>query len=106
MMFCPKCGTILVPVKKEDKIILRCSKCSYETDKPDKSYLKIRPEKEKVVVIDKHKEEIKALPTIKIECPKCENKTAEYWMVQTRGADEGTTQFFRCTKCKHTWRES
>jgi DNA-directed RNA polymerase subunit M len=26
-------------------------------------------------------------------------------MVQTRRADESATQFFRCTKCGHTWRE-
>ncbi|MGH9996735.1 MAG: transcription factor S, partial [Nitrososphaeraceae archaeon] len=22
----------------------------------------------------------------------------------TRSADEATTQFYRCTKCSHTWR--
>jgi DNA-directed RNA polymerase subunit M len=105
MMFCPKCGTLLVPVMKEEKIILKCSKCGYETEKAVKSTRKITQEKEKVIVIDREKEMIKALPTIKTECDRCGHKEAEYWMVQTRGADEGTTQFFRCTKCKHTWRE-
>jgi DNA-directed RNA polymerase subunit M len=27
------------------------------------------------------------------------------WQVQTRGGDEASTQFFRCTKCGHTFRE-
>jgi len=44
------------------------------------------------------------LPTINIECPKCNNNLAVWWMLQTRSADEATTQFYRCTKCNHTWR--
>jgi DNA-directed RNA polymerase subunit M len=44
------------------------------------------------------------LPTINIECPKCNNNLAVWWMLQTRSADEATTQFYRCTKCSHTWR--
>jgi DNA-directed RNA polymerase subunit M len=44
------------------------------------------------------------LPTINIPCPQCNNNTAVWWMLQTRSADEATTQFFRCTKCNHTWR--
>ena len=38
-------------------------------------------------------------------CPKCHNKGAYYWFLQTRSADEPETRFLRCTKCKHTWRE-
>ncbi|RLG10996.1 MAG: transcription factor S, partial [Thaumarchaeota archaeon] len=38
-------------------------------------------------------------------CPKCGNREAYYWAVQTRSADEPMTRFFRCTKCGYTWRE-
>ncbi len=39
-------------------------------------------------------------------CPKCGNTQANWWMVQTDSADEPSTQFFRCTKCRHTWRNT
>src|SRR3989337_4243807 len=40
--------------------------------------------------------------TDKAECPKCGNHEAYWWIVQTDTAEELSTQFFRCTKCKHT----
>jgi DNA-directed RNA polymerase subunit M len=39
-----------------------------------------------------------------VVCSKCENHEAYWWIVQTDTAEEPSTQFFRCTKCKHTWR--
>ncbi len=104
MKFCPKCGTVLTPFQKSNKIILKCAKCSYETSKGEKAYAKPRPE-EKVVVIGKQAQKIQTLPTVKVECPKCGYNQAQYWIVQTRGADESSTQFFRCVKCQYTWRE-
>lgn len=44
-------------------------------------------------------------PVIAANCPKCGNKEAYFWTSQTRSGDEAETRFFRCTKCKHTWRE-
>ncbi len=44
-------------------------------------------------------------PTIKMQCEKCENDKAIWWMLQTRSADEPTTRFYRCTKCNYTWRD-
>ncbi|MEB2792691.1 MAG: transcription elongation factor [Caldisphaeraceae archaeon] len=54
MMFCPKCGGVMIPIKKNGKIILRCTKCGYEmkaTEKAMKEYTNINKttEKEKVL---------------------------------------------------------
>lgn len=83
-----------------------CPKCGYELSSKEKEVRRIKRERENVVVIGREEQKLRTLPTAKAECPKCGNKRAFYWMVQTRGADESSTQFFRCTKCSYTWRET
>ncbi len=111
MDFCPKCKMRLVITVKEekDKVVLRCPNCGYEPRKKVKAPLPviktIEPTKESIVIIGEKEAKLKTLPTEKVECPKCRNIGAYAWLVQTRGADESSTQFFRCTKCGTTWRE-
>ena len=119
MRFCPKCET-RIRLKFDDDFV-ECPKCgsivkqtevaattasvtaaiatttlSLSTDK------NISQEQNALRIMDEETTEV--LPTINIECPKCQNNLAVWWMLQTRSADEATTQFYRCTKCKHTWR--
>jgi DNA-directed RNA polymerase subunit M len=105
LKFCPKCDAMLIPTKKEGSVVFTCPKCGYEMSPGEREVRQIKREKENVVVIGRDEQKLRTLPTAKVECPKCGNKKAFYWMVQTRGADESSTQFFRCTKCNYTWRE-
>ena len=59
--------------------------------------------KEKSISVMKKEAEVH--PKTKAKCPKCGNNEAYYWIVQTRSADEPPTRFYKCTKCKHVWRE-
>ncbi|MCK4313943.1 transcription factor S [Candidatus Bathyarchaeota archaeon] len=115
MEFCPDCGSRLVPKKektdKKTNLVFLCPKCGYKkqalsnmvTPKASKA---IQPDPQKLVaVIGKEEQKLRTMPTARIECPKCENNLAYVWQVQTRGADESSTQFFRCTKCGYTFRE-
>ena len=104
IQFCEKCGSIMVPVKKGKTTYIKCRGCGKE-QKKDIRNLKIVEETEKkkgVIVLEKN---APVLPLTDRECPKCEHNRAYWWMQQTRSADEPPTQFFRCEKCKHTWRE-
>ncbi|MBI4983340.1 transcription factor S [Candidatus Woesearchaeota archaeon] len=101
-MFCPKCGSILRPKEKGGKKILYCS-CGFSKS-PEGEAAEIRERVDtgkKIEVI----ETVEIHPKIKITCEKCSNNIAYYWTQQTRGADEPETRFFKCTKCKHIWRE-
>jgi DNA-directed RNA polymerase subunit M len=113
MEFCPKCGTLLNVKKTAEIVALVCPKCGYTKPEPPSA---VSPTVDKVIshnpqqmvaVIDK-KDAAKGttLPTITIECPKCGNNTAYVWQVQTRGSDESSTQFLRCTRCNYTFREN
>ncbi|MHA1382626.1 MAG: transcription factor S [Candidatus Helarchaeota archaeon] len=110
MEFCPECESMMRLHKEKGKSVFKC-KCGYikEADEGaesvnDKKYTSNSKESELrgIEIID---DDIETLPTKVEECPKCGNKKASYWQVQTRSGDEAMTTFFRCTKCRFTWRE-
>ena len=102
--FCKKCGSIMLPERKGKSVFLKCRKCGHKTNKGPKDIriVEANPKVKGVVILEKNET---ILPTTEKMCPKCEHTKAYYWLQQTRSADEPPTQFFRCVKCKHVWRE-
>lgn len=97
MIFC-ECGGMF---KKSDGRLV-CRSCG-KLSKQDLDIKVTQNKKRKgIQVVEDNKPD---LPTTKKECPKCENNEAYWWLIQTRSSDEPPTQFYKCTKCKHTWRE-
>ena len=112
MEFCPGCGSRLEPKKGEDCIVLACVKCGFtkQSSAGNRSQAKvvkvITPKTQPfMTVISEEETKVSTMPTIKMKCEKCENNEVFVWQVQTRGGDESSTQFMRCTKCGHTFRE-
>lgn len=115
MEFCPTCGCRLEPKRTGigNAFILSCQKCGYTKQPEDKQaeartgnvIKKIGTPKPFMTVISEKDQEIKTMQTIKMKCDKCDNNLVYVWQVQTRGGDEASTQFMRCTKCGHTFRE-
>jgi len=97
--------------KKAKKAVfhLVCPKCGYTKDGEDKPSVVPKTidhaPQESIAIIGREEQKLRTLPKVRIECPKCGNNTAYAWQVQTRGTDESSTQFFRCTKCGRTFRE-
>jgi len=102
MKFCPKCELRLKKNNSDSE--LSCPKCGYsESKSKEKEKDKEEDTKFEFTVLESNDGK-ETLPSIKIDCEKCGNNQAVWWMLQTRSADEPTTQFYRCTKCNHTWR--
>jgi transcription factor S len=114
MEFCPRCGSRLTPKIVESgsqlSLVMVCSKDGFseagseEDEKVDFKTFQHGP-KQMIAVIDKD-HDISTESTVPIECPRCGNDLAYVWQVQTRSADEASTQFLRCTRCGYTFRET
>jgi len=112
-VFCPKCGTkmILKRVKsdKEKQVVWYCPNCGYTVEAGrEKMVLQAGGSRDKgaaLQVMDSEVANLRTMPTVEIECPKCGNDRAYWWLVQTRSGDEPPTIFYRCTKCGYTWRQ-
>jgi len=103
MLFCPDCGSLMMPKEDGKKTTLSCA-CGYSNVEKEEILLQESIKKfNKIEVLEE--KEMETLPKTNEECPKCENKEAFFWSVQTRAGDEAETRFFQCTKCKHRWRD-
>ena len=87
---------------KEKGGALVCSRCGFASGLKAGKMTESRKPEVKVGVVEEERE---VYPKIEAHCPKCGNKEAYFWTLQTRAADEPETRFYRCTKCKRTWRE-
>ncbi len=106
--FCPECSNLLRKKTENGKIFLAC-KCGFQkptkTSANTQSIHKKKKALERNLVIISNDDKISVHPKVKRICPKCGHKEAETWQKQMRSADEPSTHFFRCVKCRHTWRE-
>lgn len=108
MKTCPKDGTLMSPKRMRDgTTALVCLKCGRKEKVRGGATFKVKEKVEhapldRIAVIEK---EVNILPVTVAHCEKCGNNQAEWWTQQTRSSDEPETRFYRCTKCKHTWRE-
>ena len=100
-MFCPKCGSLLKPKMEKSKKMVACS-CGYSSSSAPKAEIKESVKAAKEIEVF---EEIETKPLTDALCPKCSHRRAYFWSIQTRAGDEPETRFFKCEKCKHTWRE-
>ena len=110
LQFCPECSNLLRKQRIDSRIFFVC-KCGYQeeiindTNRIERSIQKKKQALERNLLILSQEDQISVHPKIKKDCPKCDNKEVETWQKQMRSADEPSTHFFRCTKCKNTWRE-
>jgi len=100
MEFCDKCKALIIINERGTAV---CAACGHRTGRKLKiqSSEKTNSQEEIAVVKDGSDE---TNPIVETTCPKCKNKRCYFWTLQTRASDESETKFYKCVKCKHTWR--
>jgi DNA-directed RNA polymerase subunit M len=102
-IFCPTCGSMLKTKQQKNKTVQFCS-CGYSSDLKGDATLKEKVEhKQEEIEIREGDNEIH--PLTDADCSKCGHGKAYFWTKQTRAGDEPETKFYKCEKCKHTWRD-
>lgn len=109
MLFCGKCGNLMISERKGNRLRYVCRKCGHAIKEKKvvatSISMKIMSREEKVPIFSED-EDLKQYPVDKkAVCPRCGNKGAYWFIQQTRAADEAPTTFYCCTKCKRKWRE-
>jgi DNA-directed RNA polymerase subunit M len=108
--FCPECENMLRKKLMDGKPSLAC-RCGYHQDivpndvEVQNNIQKKNDALKNNLIVVSEDDKISIHPIVSKDCPKCKNDKVEAWQEQTRSADEPSTSFFRCTKCKHTFRE-
>jgi DNA-directed RNA polymerase subunit M len=112
MDYCPKCGKRMIHMKKKNNqlvtLILSCKKCGYEkkANRPNfNNTLNKNYRVEKLIILGQKEQKLKTTPTIKRNCPKCNNDQVYAWLVDLGSLEQSSTQFYRCTRCNYTIRE-
>lgn len=99
MQFCPECKSLMM--NRAGKSV--CGKCGHMgVHKKISTSEKVDGQKLQIAVVDEREE---LMSKVKEDCPKCKHNECYFWSRQTRAGDEGETSFYKCVKCKHTWRK-
>jgi len=98
----------MAPTKKKDTVVLVCNKCGKTDKRPIGKEFKLKETIEH--------EPFEVIPVVDDSAEKpSDHRTSNalsaatrkqgWWTQQTRSSDEPETRFYRCMKCKKTWRE-
>ncbi|KAF2237069.1 hypothetical protein EV356DRAFT_442599 [Viridothelium virens] len=111
LLFCTDCGNLLDrQPPAEPKII--CATCNslnknrwpsttVTTSKPSAFPSSLRQKRGDIQTVNA--EDIQTWATTQTTCPNCDNPETLFKEQQLRSADEGTTVFYYCEKCKHRY---
>ena len=111
--YCPNCEKKMVHLKKKEgmmvSLILSCPKCGYEkkATRPNSFIKQIdNRSRENLVIIGKKEQRFRSTPIFAFNCPKCGNNRAYGWSLYLGSLEQSSTQFYRCTNCNFTQRDS
>lgn len=100
--FCSKCNALIMGKAGEE---IKCASCGHIEKAQSDMTLSQKVEKKKKLEVMGDSAEAEVYPLSDVECPKCGHPKSYFWSKQMRAGDEPETQFYKCEKCSHQWRD-
>ena len=100
--FCSKCGALIIGKAGED---VKCPSCGHINKAKSDVSLSQKVERKQDLEVIEDSAEAEVYPLTDTKCPKCGHGKAYFWSKQMRAGDEPETQFYKCEKCGHQWRD-
>jgi len=113
--FCKQCHALLRDMKCTPQgVFMDCSACSYANSIESGRDGRVELGKETIVItpyIDEGVDGSKRnhgsqRALVDEECSKCHNPQMEFYTLQLRSVDEGSTVFYECPKCGYTYSQN
>jgi len=113
--FCPQCSTILDAPDLDE---VSCSCCAFKCQFEELHVPAVvtrsapRPKPQWLASIEdnddakEQEEAAKKHATIEEPCPKCAHPELYFYTMQLRSVDEGSTVFYECPSCQHTFSQN
>lgn len=106
LLFPPLLGTILTCIWEYSLLMSVYDNVTITTRSHPSAFPSALRRARQLVTAKNIQEDMHEEATIKEMCPNCKTEEEMTFVnVQTRGADEGTSLFYTCTKCGHKWNQ-
>lgn len=112
LVFCSDCGNLLDENENREEALLKCDICGAMCKDTSQKVIKtvskpwaypssLRAKRSEVQQISEESRNTQA--TIEVKCEKCGAPEVTWYEQQLRGADEGSTIFYKCPNCQHLY---
>jgi DNA-directed RNA polymerase III subunit RPC11 len=105
MHFCPVCGSLLLIEEAQEGMRYCCPTCTYARNIEKVYHCTVKVKNKEVGDVMGGDDAWENVDKTEAKCENCNHTEAYFMQIQIRSADEPSTCFYKCVRCKHQWND-